>query len=755
MYIEKIMINSFGKLSGQEITLSPGVNVFEGENESGKSTAAAFIKFVLYGAKGDPAERRRYISWGGTSASGSLLVVDGERRITVERTVAVSGAGEREAFRETVRMTDADTGIEIKAGDCPGEFLFGVPEDVFSGTAYVRQLEGAKIDGGRMSAATENLLFSADEAVNTEKAAARIDVLRRSLLHKNGKGGIIFEKKAKRDELASMLETAKTTSSELINVEASISELGKKCEAALARRDAARTESAELDTLLTMRRFDRLRAYREREEELRLSLSQESGLVSDEGYIGELRAAADSMTATSASIAAASKQLDGLRSEADDYRGRERLFGALLDDEDAADGMIEKLEKLASGKTAAAAVSAVTAVLAVVTAALTLLPFIKGIATSFMLAAAGTLGAAAIVSIAVYAVMEARCRRELRRYGARDMEGARAALDEAEEDAREYRRITERIATAETELYVQYSVFDEEKKQARELLSRVGIESDDEGLAQALMGLITGCEAALTRVRSLTDEQRRVRADAEELEKQLSGINEAEIREKAEELSKLGRGEYDPARVTALGKERELAENAYQTLTAKIHELEVRRAHLMATRLDPAAISVKLDELNSELAEDISRFDACVLATDALAAAGRGVRESVAPRLREYAREYMGRVTDGKYSELGVDAEFGMSVLADGTYRDIGLLSGGTVEAAYLSLRLALVKLLYRKSTPPLVFDESFSQMDDTRASAMLEMIAGCGMQSLIMSCQGRETRLLEGRGARFSTVRM
>ena len=46
MYIKKMHIISFGTLTDRDIELSPGLNVIEGPNESGKTSAAMFIKFL-------------------------------------------------------------------------------------------------------------------------------------------------------------------------------------------------------------------------------------------------------------------------------------------------------------------------------------------------------------------------------------------------------------------------------------------------------------------------------------------------------------------------------------------------------------------------------------------------------------------------------------------------------------------------------------------------------------------------------------
>lgn len=49
MIIERIEIKSFGQLTDTTLEFSDTINVIEGQNEAGKSTIAAFIKYMLYG----------------------------------------------------------------------------------------------------------------------------------------------------------------------------------------------------------------------------------------------------------------------------------------------------------------------------------------------------------------------------------------------------------------------------------------------------------------------------------------------------------------------------------------------------------------------------------------------------------------------------------------------------------------------------------------------------------------------------------
>ena len=49
MVIEKIDIKSFGMITDMSLEFSDSVNVIEGQNEAGKSTIAAFIRYMLFG----------------------------------------------------------------------------------------------------------------------------------------------------------------------------------------------------------------------------------------------------------------------------------------------------------------------------------------------------------------------------------------------------------------------------------------------------------------------------------------------------------------------------------------------------------------------------------------------------------------------------------------------------------------------------------------------------------------------------------
>jgi hypothetical protein len=81
--------------------------------------------------------------------------------------------------------------------------------EMFFTTACIRQLECTAMNSDEINASIENLLFSADQEIDTQKVGAKLDDLRRSLLYKNGKGGKLFELETQKTLLESRLETAK------------------------------------------------------------------------------------------------------------------------------------------------------------------------------------------------------------------------------------------------------------------------------------------------------------------------------------------------------------------------------------------------------------------------------------------------------------------------------------------------------------------------------------------------------------------
>lgn len=187
--ILKAEIGSFGKLKNAVYTAGEGINVLSAPNESGKSTLAAFIKFVFYGFAGARAqsisenERKLYSPWSGEPASGSVTVESDGKIYVVERRFLPAG-------KETVAVTDRATGKTAFTGEIPGEALFGVSEEIFSRTLFFRQLTSPSARDDVIADRLQNIAISADEQVGTARAVQKLTESKNELKNRLNNGMI-------------------------------------------------------------------------------------------------------------------------------------------------------------------------------------------------------------------------------------------------------------------------------------------------------------------------------------------------------------------------------------------------------------------------------------------------------------------------------------------------------------------------------------------------------------------------------------
>ena len=121
------------------------------------------------------------------------------------------------------------------------------------------------------------------------------------------------------------------------------------------------------------------------------------------------------------------------------------------------------------------------------------------------------------------------------------------------------------------------------------------------------------------------------------------------------------------------------------------------------------------------------------------------LRGEIAPRLGTFTASLMEIMTDKKYSNIDVSDGLKVTFTSrTGESRSVDFLSGGTRDLTYISLRMALIDMLYTEK-PPTLFDESFAHQDNSRARAMMKALgalAGEGQQSFIFTCREREGAL-------------
>ena len=180
MKINKIKINSYGKLKDKEIDLKDGINIIYGKNEAGKSTLLRFIVNSFYGIsknkKGkEYSDYERYLPWGSENFSGKIeYELNDKSKYEVFRDFKKKNP---KIFNERKEDISKDFNIDKTKGN---EFFYEqtkVDEDLFLSTIVVGQQE-VKLGRQEQSMLVQkiaNLVGTGEDNVSFKRAIDRIN----------------------------------------------------------------------------------------------------------------------------------------------------------------------------------------------------------------------------------------------------------------------------------------------------------------------------------------------------------------------------------------------------------------------------------------------------------------------------------------------------------------------------------------------------------------------------------------------------
>ena len=767
MIIESLYIKNFGKLADMKINLADGVNILRGENESGKSTVCAFIRFVFYGLPGRSEEKMKYISWGAPSVSGYAIVREEGKRYRIEREAICSGDSEGKlSVRERTAVIDCDLSQAVFRGQNAGEMFFGVPADVFESTVYIGQVGDSFVGGRTLAESAENILFSASETTNAKKAIKKLDDARVYLLYKNKRGGKIAELRAQKEELEDRLEKAKAESGDIIFLEGTQRELTEKSEKS-KKRLAACEEELQTYEKYTVRGLYLLRkeeakklADMEKRFEKAQSCESHGGVrVCDDDYISSLEALSRKLETSTARYESACNALDEASRKIIDMSEKIEVFNRLGSRGDKRDRIVERIEKNNKKSVSMKRTAIIAAVLAVIFGALCIVGIAgESASQATSIAFAALLGVCTIAAIVTF-VSSVGAKKQLLKdcmaFGCRDYaefgelvlaakrdEGVLTFITEAKEKAEENAKkaadeldsVNSRIVSVLTE-----ACFTIESSTRFSLSNAIKICRDEKSELEKLGIMLEG-----------------QREKVSELENKLRSYDEAYLRDALTSV-------YDEEKMKSFDEKAakrnyDFLSKSIDAMTEKLTETEKELAVLNATVKRPTEISEALISTEHELRELTEKFNAYMLAIEAIETAGGKLREGISPKIAKSASEKMASLSHGKYESLGVDPDFAITFTDGASTHTADSFSAGTSDIAYIALRLALAETLFTKAKPPLIFDESFARTDDKRLSAALRLVSsgntGASSQALLFTCHGREEQSMAAVGT-YNLIRL
>jgi DNA repair protein SbcC/Rad50 len=224
------------------------------------------------------------------------------------------------------------------------------------------------------------------------------------------------------------------------------------------------------------------------------------------------------------------------------------------------------------------------------------------------------------------------------------------------------------------------------------------------------VGLLRGAAdrgaAIAAELAAAATERTAAAARVADLEGKLEGLGYTEqtYREarEAEAAAERTRRDAELALVRARGESSAAAE-AVDAAVRRRAERVAREREAEAARLE-LALHQELDRALTELRSDLNA--------------------TLRPDLSELASGFLRDLTNGRYTDLELDEDYGATLLDDGDPKAV--ISGGEEDVANLALRLAISQMIAERAGQPLsllILDEIFGSLDEDRRAAVVDLL--------------------------------
>jgi DNA repair exonuclease SbcCD ATPase subunit len=307
----------------------------------------------------------------------------------------------------------------------------------------------------------------------------------------------------------------------------------------------------------------------------------------------------------------------------------------------------------------------------------------------------------------------------------------RSALPTAEEIEHLRHRVEAMTAVAAaaqglTQRFSQLQELALRETRERDALVQLGEATYDAVAHRAAVSALDEANGAITTLANIDRELARRDAIAAQRAESATGLDRcnASIRQTAEQRAALAYRDEEAAKSreavsAAIDADRtatsrlHLAQTAEREKQGALNRLRDDLKRLEQQLAQSAALRKKADEL-SQMYREFGIFD-------------QFVAQRIAPRLAEQTSELLELATDGKFSNVAFDENYGIEVY-DGINEKFPLesFSGGERDVVALCARLALSQLIGSSAAHPpsfLVLDEVFGALDRDRRVQLLELL--------------------------------
>lgn len=775
MKLNKIFIGAFGGLKNYTLELSSGFNVIFGENENGKSTVMAFIKMMFYGSgkklqQLSASPRVKYTPWNGDAMCGRIYFEHGGTSYCLEREFRKSDSTDR------VTLLNLDLGTSETAPSDVGQSFFGLSSAAFERSCFIStpdiSSKGASA-AGELDAKLSNLVLTGDETTSYQEVAARLEAAKEKLISKSKRNGEYVKNAAQLEALEDELRTSQEAAIRRTSLTERAEQLKKKYTALKAEYDDIKEITAREGDIRNAEKLKEYLAAKSELDTLAESLRLSDGKTADESFAKTVAFALNRYESQN-------EKAQHLKDEALHLNEALRLSSA-ENGEHLAEEKAELEKRLTTteadmGRTSAAlqaanenAISAKLALeggksaksptsvaLIVAGGAFAVISLVTALVCASLIGGAVVaLYATALIGIAavIAGVLTGRSatKKRLIRLKAEYSAAAEKIAElktRGEKEQADCGNIRKQLSVVETALSTNGAIRAQREAELEE--KRLSAQNEFKKATSDLEDLLKlfarykkadtaeQVKAELEVLNSGAEQLKAIKQRLAYLSRDLGEISYETAAEKLKALNEesIGDIDFDAARA----KQEELRESITEVMTQTSAIIAELKTAFSALR-DPLTIEKDIKEIKQVMLSQRAHYTAAETALEVLGESFAEVRRGYGSTLEKEAAAIFARLTAGRYGTLNVSKALDMTAEQTDRFgtRELGYLSTGTVDQAYLSLRLAISALISNDEPLPLFMDDILDRCDDRRtAEAVAFLKEYCeSTQGILFTCHG------------------
>ena len=176
----------------------------------------------------------------------------------------------------------------------------------------------------------------------------------------------------------------------------------------------------------------------------------------------------------------------------------------------------------------------------------------------------------------------------------------------------------------------------------------------------------------------------------------------------------------------------------------KIKDIQNNINTRLIGKRDIVSIEEELEEVLENIKRDNKKVAAIEMALNTLRASFSEIRGEVGPEINKRIGDNFEVLTNKKYTDVLLADNYEMMVRDENNIFKGTYLSNGALDQLYLSLRIAIIELIFKNEECPIILDDALIQYDDTRRKEALILLSKkLKEQAILFTCQRKEEEII------------